>query len=406
MSEDLRTLTAGLLVVGEGCALRRGRLVWDRLGVIRAVEPAPSTTRLDAKVVTAGLINAHLHGQIGPLPEPVTDFVPWLRAVLANRASQEEGGPASILRRHLCALLHEGCTAVGEIDSLGVSWGPLSESGLAGRCYRELVGFDLRGDAAAQRVATAQDSVSPGALPSRIAPGLSPHAPYSVSPDLLSSAAKQSAAMTVHIEESEEELQFFRSGRGPMRSLLEDLGRLPSGYERPAARSGVEWLAQAGALRASTSLVHCQGVDAEDAQRIARSGASIVVCPGTIEYFDRRPPPVERWRALGIPVAIGTDSVASSRGDRCSMRRELARAARLWPSLAPAAVLDMATAQGARALAHPGLGTLQVGKAADFVCWDAVADADLTSAAASIVGGEATTASVWVAGRQELRDPS
>jgi cytosine/adenosine deaminase-related metal-dependent hydrolase len=196
-----------------------------------------------------------------------------------------------------------------------------------------------------------------------MAAGLSPHAPYSVSADLFRAAGKRARYLAVHCAELPEEQEFLRSGGGPFAALLERLGRMPAGY-RPPGCGAVRHLERLGLLRSTTQLVHCQELERGDLGRIAASGASIAVCPGTISYFRRSPPDVPLWLRRGVPVALGTDSRASN--EAMSMRAELRRAARLWPTLSPAALFDMATRGGGRALgaAH---GALRRGRRADLV---------------------------------------
>jgi cytosine/adenosine deaminase-related metal-dependent hydrolase len=119
------------------------------------------------------------------------------------------------------------------------------------------------------------------------------------------------------------------------------------------------------------------------------------VCPGTIEYFARTPPPVPRWLAAGITVALGTDSRASNRS--MSMRDELRRAARMWPELPPAALLAMATASGGRALGRPGLGRLCRGGRADFLCVPA-GSSPRESILRELVHGERPLLATWLGG--------
>ncbi len=58
--------------------------------------------------------------------------------------------------------------------------------------------------------------------------GLSPHAPYSVHPELLAAVIALSAAeqvpVAMHLAESREELELLRHGTGPLRVFLEELG--------------------------------------------------------------------------------------------------------------------------------------------------------------------------------------
>ncbi|HLQ36750.1 MAG TPA: amidohydrolase family protein, partial [Planctomycetota bacterium] len=286
-------------------------------------------------------------------------------------------------------LAADGCTALGEIDSTGAGCTALLRSPLLARCYQELTGFHLDAEAARALVrARWQPAVS------EVVAGLSPHAPYSVSPALFAAAAAQSRWLQVHCAETMEEVQFLRSGRGPFRELLARLGRLPAGFRSPRA-TPVGWLRQHGVLRRGTVLVHCQHLQRGDRGLIARAGATIAVCPGTIVWFRRPPPPVADWLAAGIPVALGTDSRASNTA--LSMRRELVAAAALWPGLPPRTLLAMATSHGGKALGLAA-GALRPGRRADLFA--VRADTDSADALLELlVQGEREVAFTCVRGR-------
>ena len=73
--------------------------------------------------------------------------------------------------------------------------------------------------------------------------------------------------------------------------------------------------------------------------------------------------PVPKLLASGIPVALGTDSLASS--PDIDVFNEVAVLRQEHPGLAPAAALRIATLNGARALGlEKLLGTVEVGKLA------------------------------------------
>ena len=193
-------------------------------------------------------------------------------------------------------------------------------------------------------------------------PGLSPHAPYSVSADLFRAAAARARFLAVHCAELPEEQRFLRSGDGPFAALLESLGRLPAGH-RPPGVGAVRYLERLDLLRPTTQLVHCQELERGDVACIASSGAPVVVCPGTIRYFRREPPDVPGWLQRGIPVSLGTDSRASN--EAMSLRRELQLAAEMWPALSPTELLRTVTMHGGRALGG-GLGVIRRGRRADL----------------------------------------
>jgi len=370
--------------------LAPGLVRWDadgRLVSLRRPRGA-ELRRVEDLAVLPGLVNAHAHLQLPSLARAERRFLPWVRRVIAARAEQTARDLRAQARRHLEELLASGATAVGEIDSTGHTPAALLRAPLAGRCYRELTGFHLRGRAAADHV-RAHWSTATGSMAS----GLSPHAPYSVSDDLFRAAAARSRHLAVHCAELPEEQQFLREGTGPFAALLESLGRLPAGHRAPGV-GAVRHLERLGVLRATTQLVHCQELERGDAARIAASGASVVVCPGTIQYFRRTPPDVPGWLRRGIPVGLGTDSRASNQA--MSMRRELGLAAELWPSLSPEQLLQMATGHGAKALGAP-LGALRRGRRADLLTIRARATWQGTLAA--FVRGDVAVHRVALAGR-------
>ena len=337
--------------------LAPGEVVWDASGSIVAVRQARG--RVEDLCLLPGLVDAHVHLQIEPLARVERRFVSWVSAVLAARREETVARQRAAARMSIRHLLATGTTAVGEIDSTGISRAALARSPLGGRCYRELTGFHIEGPAAVRLV---RRLASRGTSP--VAAGLSPHAPYSVSADLFRQAAAASEHLAVHCAEVPEEQEFLRTGRGAFAALLSAMGRLPAGFRAPGV-GAVRWLEQLGVLRATTQLVHCQELERGDAARIAAAGASIAVCPGTIEWFRRTPPPVSSWLAMGIPVALGTDSRASNAG--FSMVEELQRASRFWPQLSPARVLAMATRHGGAALGNRRLGSLRRSGRADFL---------------------------------------
>ncbi|HEX6811054.1 MAG TPA: amidohydrolase family protein [Planctomycetota bacterium] len=350
-------LSARYVAIDADRHLAPGELVWNASGRIVSLRRARG--RVEDLCVLPGLVDAHVHLQIGPLRRAERSFVPWVAAVLEARGEETEAAQRATARASIRQLLASGATAAGEIDSTGISRAVLGASPLAGRCYRELTGFHLAGPAAERLVRQRRRDGT-----AHVGPGLSPHAPYSVSADLFRAAAAASQHLAVHCAEVPEEQEFLHTGRGPFAALLARMGRLPEGFRAPRV-GAVRWLEQLGVLRAGTQLVHCQELERGDAARIAAAGASIAVCPGTIEWFRRTVPPVPTWLARGIPVALGTDSRASNAS--FSMVAELARACRLWPDLSPAQVFAMATRHGGAALGRRDLGILRRSGRADFL---------------------------------------
>jgi len=105
-------------------------------------------------------------------------------------------------------------------------------------------------------------------------------------------------------------------------------------------------------------------VDREDVDLLKTAGAAIAHCPRSNRAHGHGAAPLASFRAAGIPVGLGTDSVVST-GD-----------VSLWGDAVAAGLegedaLRMLTIEGARALGlESEIGSIEVGKEADLVVFD------------------------------------
>jgi len=95
------------------------------------------------------------------------------------------------------------------------------------------------------------------------------------------------------------------------------------------------------------------------------TGVTVVTCPRSNRRLGVGRAPVPKLLASGIPIALGTDSLASS--PDVDVFTELAALREEHPGLAPAAALRIATLNGALALGlSRDLGTIEPGKLAQL----------------------------------------
>jgi len=119
-------------------------------------------------------------------------------------------------------------------------------------------------------------------------------------------------------------------------------------------------------LSPATLAVHCVHVNLADAHILKNRGVSICLCPRSNDRLDVGRAPLALFMKLEIPLALGTDSLASN--DSISLWDEMRFALdRFADLLSPADVFRMATTGGAAALGLlNSLGSLEPGKRADF----------------------------------------
>ncbi|MFD1611186.1 imidazolonepropionase [Sphingomonas tabacisoli] len=143
--------------------------------------------------------------------------------------------------------------------------------------------------------------------------------------------------------------------------------------EQLSALHGSSLAARHGALSAD----HLEHADESDVRAMAEAGTVAVLLPGAF-YFMRETqrPPVELFRAHGVPMAIATDCNPGT-SPTTSLLLMLNMAATLFRLTATEALRGV-TANAARALGLGGeIGTLEAGKACDLAVWDISDPAEL-----------------------------
>ena len=151
------------------------------------------------------------------------------------------------------------------------------------------------------------------------------------------------------------------------------------GQRRDDGRLPTQHLADIGILGPNLLLSHCLGLEPEEMDLIAQSGASVTVMPSTIMKGAmglKEGAKLPELLAAGVPVAFGTDSVNSSNFSDMVRVMSLAatafKDARRDDSVIPAeTAVEIATRFGAQALGRgDDLGSIEEGKLADFVLFD------------------------------------
>ncbi len=330
-----------ILAVGDGPGPGEGRDLGDVI-----VLPAP--------------VNAHTHLDFswaaGAVPRQ-SSFVPWVRAVLAlqppapaaaARAAQEAAG----------TLAAQGVRLVGDHSrSLG-ALEALRAAGIGGSAWVELLGLpEQRAEAlwehAESLLAKAGLLHDPGAEPAESADRIpvigaaTPHGPHTLSRALIDRCADQPAASSIHLAESRDEVEILMSGRGAFRTLHEERGGWDGSFEIPEC-SPVTYLSGRHLLRPDLVAAHVVHLSAEDRELLAAAGVTAVLCPRSNAWTGAGTADLPALLDSGIVCALGTDSLASN--EDLQMGAELAAARARWPSVAPAILLEMATAAGAWAL--------------------------------------------------------
>ena len=146
--------------------------------------------------------------------------------------------------------------------------------------------------------------------------------------------------------------------------------------EQLSDQRGAELVARFGGLSAD----HLEHLGADGIAAMAAAGTVAVLLPGAYYFLrDTTPPPIAALRAAGVPMAVATDCNPGT-SPLTSLLLALNMACTLW-RLTPQEALAGATIHAARALGREAdVGSLAVGKRADFALWDIARPADLSYA--------------------------
>lgn len=332
-----------------------------------------------------GFVNAHTHLEFSHLRNPLGQsgmpLVEWIRLVIAERGRTNTDPSASIqlgLRESLAC----GITTLGDIATS--AWGGTRWPTPDRLAFLEVIGFSRaratsalaalieKIDAATEPLLAAGASSTQNAISvlTGNAMGISPHAPYTVSPDLLNRlvevASRRGMPLAMHVAESRDELALLECGGGPFRELLEERSMWDPDVIPPNSRPG-DYLQRLAA--ASRSLViHGNYLTCDELAFVGenRDRMTLVYCPRTHAYFGHDRYPLESAFHQGVRIALGTDSLASN--PDLNLLAEMAQLSTTFPQVDPFDTLQMGTLAGAEALGcADAVGSISPGKLANLV---------------------------------------
>jgi cytosine/adenosine deaminase-related metal-dependent hydrolase len=331
------------------------------------------TLDLGNVAIIPGLVNAHAHLEFSSLEspiEPALPFTAWIGRLLAHRR-ERTGSLSNFIAAGSQEATQSGSTLIGDI--VNGDWAPncIPHGSPSTVAFRELIG--LLPDQAARQLELAMQHIADCRTVNKAGqcgplPAVSPHAPYSVCPELFHSlvelARAENVPLCIHLAETQAELELLKSGTGEFFEMLTrfDLWRegtipkstRPMDYLKPLAELPHALIAHGNYL-----------ADDEIDFLAAHPNIATVFCPRTHAFFGHRNHPWKRLLDAGAAVCIGTDGRSSN--PDYSLWSELKFLAREAAASRMPQILDIGTRQGARSLGQETeAGTITIGKHADL----------------------------------------
>jgi aminodeoxyfutalosine deaminase len=396
-------LDNGAVAIAQGRVLRAG--TWSSLRrqfTGRAVD-------LGDVVLLPGLVNAHCHldytGMAGLIP-PGRSFTDWIKSITAIKGTWTDAEFAQSWLAGAWMLLRSGTTTVADVEAVPeLLPGMWKASPLRVISFLEMTGVRSRRDPRAIVEETTARAHAFRGDGNGI--GLSPHALYSTTPELLRRSLRAARAhnwrLVTHVAESAEEYDMIRHARGPMFDWLRRNERAMTDCGR---RSPVAQLEQLGYLTPRLLAIHLNYLATGDARLLARRGVHVVHCPRSHDYFGHREFPYARLARAGVNLCLGTDSLVTVRKAHrekiaLDLFAEMRLFARVHPEVAPAEILAMVTRNPARALGLANrIGVLRPGAAADLIAIPFTGAT--TEAATAVVHHPGPVSAAFIRGRSVL----
>jgi cytosine/adenosine deaminase-related metal-dependent hydrolase len=190
-------------------------------------------------------------------------------------------------------------------------------------------------------------------------------------------ASTAGQVITIHNQESAEENKLFLEGTGGFHSLYQDLHIDISGFLAPECSSFQHWLPKFD-LQQQIIAVHNTFTEESDLDVLLQkksNGCRVIfcLCPAANLFIEGRLPPVKLLISCGVPLVLGTDSLASNH--RLSILSEM-QILQKECEVPVSVLLQWATQNGAKALGmEKELGSFEKGKKPGVV-WLKKASAD------------------------------
>jgi imidazolonepropionase len=357
-------------------AAQDGRIAW--IGARRDLPGAPETLARDVREVsgwiTPGLVDCHTHLVFGG--DRAREFEMRLEGASYEEIARAGGGIVSTVKATRGASMDElVATAKPRLDAL-IAGGVTTVEIKSG------YGLDLETEqrqlaaatklAADRAVRVARTFLGLHALPPEYADDREGYVRL-VAETMIPAIARAGLADAVDAfcegiaftaEETERVFHAARAHGLPVKLHAEQLSDL----------GGAALAAQHNAVSAD----HLEWLNDAGIAAMTKAGTVAVLLPGAFYALrETKLPPIEKLRAAGVPMAIATDCNPGS-SPVVSPTLMLNMACTLFRMTPEEALLGM-TRHGAKALGLQNeIGTLEVGKAADFAIWNIAEPAELS----------------------------
>ena len=325
-------------------------------------------------VIIPGFINSHCHIELSHLEgvfSQESGMAGFIKQIRVQRESAPKERRAEAIKAQMDKMHKEGVSAVADISNCDESFGVKASSPVYTRSFLEVFGSES-GDAT--NIMKGLEELLSTALSCGIDASPSPHSCYTMSRELLrrsSIAALDSGYISYHNQESWEEEELIRRGKGPLADDYKSRGMStpeinpegPMSYFIDVIRGKGENRIPGEKIEGNALFVHNTFTDKNSIELATKtfSNPFWALCPLSNIFIHKALPPVEMLRREKAAITLGTDSLSSNRV--LSMIEEMKIIQRYFPSVPLNEIIGWATINGAKFLGKESeLGSIETGK--------------------------------------------
>ena len=374
--------------------VHNGFVEYDRDGYVTAVgecgDPSSEEIFLEG-AITPGFVNTHCHVELSymwKLFRKGTGMAGFIDQINALRDTKPLEEKVADIRHWMDVMWERGVSAMADISNCADSFAVKRESPMYTRTFLEVFGTEPEDCGSVMEGVMRLKSE---AARFRLDASPTPHACYTMSPELVTAVSAEglkSGFLSFHSEETEEEEDMVKYGRGAMWDNRKAAGMsVPPVTGKSSLMYFLDRLGEAhpAPFDEHILLVHevCMDQEGIDAVKRAMRHPYIALCPCSNLFIHNALPPVPLMRANGLKLTVGTDSLSSN--DDLDIVRELFCLQDNFEGLGLDELLTWACRNGAEFLGkEASLGTLEEGKRPGIVFIDNLdADGRLTAGSSS-----------------------
>lgn len=378
----MRRVAANYIFPIDREPIKNGYIDIDDSGTIISVgtlESESASTEFYNGILCPGFTNAHCHVELSNLQGKFikgTGMSGFINQINELRESAPKEERVAAIKREMRKMYDEGVTSLGDISNCDESFEIKKNSPIYSRTFVEVFGTEAKD---AKGIIKDAVSLAEKGRKMGLDAAVTPHSPYTMSPELLTLAAAEGLKygfISYHNQESEEEEEMIKNNRG---NLYENyIGRglsIPPATGKPALLHFLNCLqkAHSAPFEEHILLVHNVVSDEESIEAACAILKNVfwITCPLSNLFIHNKLAPLRLFMKHNLKIAVGTDSLSSN--DILSMTEEIKCIEKNFPDIPLKTILEWCCRNGAEALEkYDTTGSLTPGKSPGVVFIDAI----------------------------------